>query len=1033
MTLPNPQRHVVPTVVLTKSKFVPLSAARQVTTVVSPTNVTRPRPAKTVVTKPHSPPRRHINRSPSPKASTFPLKVTAAKAPMVNVVMGNWGNPQHALKDKGVINSGCPRHMTGNMSYLSDFEEINGGYVAFSGNPKGGKIFGKDTECLVLSPEFKLPDENQVLLRVPRENNMYNVDLKNIISSGDLTCLFAKATLDKSNLWHRRPGHINFKTMNKLVKGKFNGKADEGFLVRYLVSSKAFRVFNSRTRIMQETLHINFLENKPNVAGNGPTWLFDIDTLTKTMNYQPVTAGSQSNPSACVQEQFDAEKARDDNVQQYVLFPIWFSGFKNPQNTDDDAAFKGEKPESEVHVSPSSKFEDFFDNSINEVNVVDSPVLTVRQISTNNTNTFSAAGPSNTAVSPTHRKSSYVNTSQYPDDLNMPELEDITYFDDEEDVGAEADFTNLSMTRVAKDQGGLSQINNDDFHSCMFACFLSQEEPKRVHQALKDPSWIEAMKEELLQFKMQKEEGIDYEEDFAPVVSIEAIRLFLAYASFMGFMVYQMDVKSAFLYRTIEKEVYVYQPPGFEDPDYPDKLQFEKLFEDDAESLDCLPNEEIFTELSRMGCEKPSTKLTFYKAFFLPQRKFLIHTILQCMSTKRMSWNEFSSSMALAVICLLTGRKFNFSKYIFDSLVRNVERRNKLKVSKLRILKRVGTSQRVDTSEDTVMDYVSKQGKIIANIDANEDVTLADVDVVAKEVEVEKTAKIDENADVQGRQAESQAQIYQFNLKHADKVLSMQDDEVEPAELQEVVEVVTTTKLMTEVVTAANATITATTTSITVAAITAALSAAKRRKGVEIRDPEETATPSIIIHSEPKSKDKRKGIMVEEPKPLKKQAQIEQDEAYRFNSNVAFLEKTREQIEEEDSKTLKRTSESQAEKAAKKQKLDEEVEELKKHLQIVPNDEDDVYTEATPLARKVPVVDYEIYTENNKPYYKIIRADGSPQLFLSFLSLLKNFNREELEVLWQLVRERFASSKPKNFSNDFLLTTFTYMFEKPDV
>nr|GEU42211.1 hypothetical protein [Tanacetum cinerariifolium] len=114
------------------------------------------------------------------------------------------------------------------------------------------------------------------------------------------------------------------------------------------------------------------------------------------------------------------------------------------------------------------------------------------------------------------------------------------------------------------------------------------------------------------------------------------------------------------------------------------------------------------------------------------------------------------------------------------------------------------------------------------------------------------------------------------------------------------------------------------------------------------------------------------------------------------NSNVAFLEKTKEQLEEEESKALKRTSESLEEKTMKKQNLDEEVEELKKHLQIVPNDDDNVYTEATPLALKVPIVDYVIYTENNKPYYKIIRANGSHQLFLS---LLRNFNREDLEVL----------------------------------
>nr|GEU48208.1 hypothetical protein [Tanacetum cinerariifolium] len=169
-----------------------------------------------VVTKPHSPPRRNIKRRTSPKPSTFPSKVTIVKAPK--------GNPHHALKDKGVIDSGCSRHMIGNMSYLTDFEEINGRYVAFDENQKGGKITGKgkirtDTECIVLSLAFNFPDENQMLLVVPMENNMYNVDLNNIVPSGYLTYLFAKAKLDESNLWHRRLGHINFKTMNKLVKG----------------------------------------------------------------------------------------------------------------------------------------------------------------------------------------------------------------------------------------------------------------------------------------------------------------------------------------------------------------------------------------------------------------------------------------------------------------------------------------------------------------------------------------------------------------------------------------------------------------------------------------------------------------------------------------------------------------------------------------------------------------------------------------------------------------------------------------------
>nr|GEY44548.1 hypothetical protein [Tanacetum cinerariifolium] len=122
----------------------------------------------------------------------------------------------------------------------------------------------------------------------------------------------------------------------------------------------------------------------------------------------------------------------------------------------------------------------------------------------------------------------------------------------------------------------LRRTNHKDFQNCLFACFLSQIEPKKPVQALQDPSWVEAMQEELLQFKLLKghaqEEGIDYDEVFAPVARIEAIRLFLAYASFKDFVVYQMEVKSAFLYEKIKKEVYVCQPPGFEDPNFPDKV-----------------------------------------------------------------------------------------------------------------------------------------------------------------------------------------------------------------------------------------------------------------------------------------------------------------------------------------------------------------------------------------------------------------------------------------------------------------------------
>nr|GEZ84720.1 hypothetical protein [Tanacetum cinerariifolium] len=358
------------------------------------------------------------------------------------------------------------------------------------------------------------------------------------------------------------------------------------FLVGYSVSSKAFRVFNSRTRIIQETFHINFLENKPNVAESGPTWLFDIDTLTKFMNYQPVTTGNQPNPSA------------------------------DPQNTDNDTTFEVkepefevEKPESEAHVSPSSnaktkkhddktkreakgkspielstgfrnlseEFEDFLMTTLTRLML---PVLQFLLLGKFQLTTLTLLVLLVLLILlfvPTIRKFSYEDPSQYPDDPNMPTLEDITYSTNKEDVGAEADFTNLettitvspipitrvhkdhhvtqiigglslatqtrSMTRMVKDQCGLTQINNEDFHTCMFSCFLSQEEPKRVWVLVDLPNGKRAIgtkcifrnkkdergivvrnKARLVAQGHTQEEGIDYEEVFAPFARIEAIR-----------------------------------------------------------------------------------------------------------------------------------------------------------------------------------------------------------------------------------------------------------------------------------------------------------------------------------------------------------------------------------------------------------------------------------------------------------------------------------------------------------------------------
>ncbi|GJZ15978.1 putative ribonuclease H-like domain-containing protein [Tanacetum coccineum] len=135
------------------------------------------------------------------------------------------GKPQQ--DDTGFIDSGCSRYMIGNIAYLSDFKEFDGGYVTFGRGAHGGRnsnVWLKelcpftDTECLVLSPNFKLADESQILLKIPRKDNMYNFDMKNIVPKESLTCFVAKATSDESMLWHRRLSHINFKNKNKLVK-----------------------------------------------------------------------------------------------------------------------------------------------------------------------------------------------------------------------------------------------------------------------------------------------------------------------------------------------------------------------------------------------------------------------------------------------------------------------------------------------------------------------------------------------------------------------------------------------------------------------------------------------------------------------------------------------------------------------------------------------------------------------------------------------------------------------------------------------
>nr|GEV23503.1 hypothetical protein [Tanacetum cinerariifolium] len=625
------------------------------------------------------------------------------------------GDPQDALKDQGYFDSGCFRHMTGNISYLTDFKEHDGGYVAFGGGAKGDKItrkgtirtgkldfkdvyfvkelqfnlfsvsqmcdkknsvFFTDTECFILSPNFKLADESQLLLKVSRKNNMYSFDMKTIVPQKDLTCLYAKAINDESMLWHRRLGHINFKNTNKLVKenlvrglpskrlendqtcvaclkgkqhkvsfkskfqnsisqslfmlhmdlfgptsmssimhkkycliitddfsrftwvfflatkdetsrilksfitkienlvenkvkiircdneiefknrvmnefckekvntacyvqnrvlvvtphfktpyelfkdrppalsfmrpfgchvtilntsdqlGKFDGKLDERIFVGYSITSKAFRVYNTRIRKVEENLHITFLENKSMIACGGPEWLFDIDALLKSMNYAPVLAG----PS-----------------QDYILMPLWKdSSLFDSSLQDSDGHNKDKHGPSQVSKSDNQE----------------------RPNAESNTKTINIARLVNTAT-PTY--------ADYPSDPLMPDLEDTRIFDDaydDRDEGAEADYNNLETVEAMHEE-------------------LFQFKLLNVWTLVDLPLGKKAIRTKLVYRNKREQSGIIVRNKARLV-----IRLFLTYVSFMDFIVYQMDVNSAFLYGTIEEEVFVSQPPAFVDPEF---------------------------------------------------------------------------------------------------------------------------------------------------------------------------------------------------------------------------------------------------------------------------------------------------------------------------------------------------------------------------------------------------------------------------------------------------------------------------------
>ncbi|GKB05281.1 retrovirus-related pol polyprotein from transposon TNT 1-94 [Tanacetum coccineum] len=665
-------------------------------------------------------------------------KVNTVKGTRVNIarpkavlsaVKGNKGNavkasacwvwrPKHKILDHVSKNNGASMSFKRfdlidakeSKSYLTDYEEIDGGFVAFGGNFKGGKITGKD---------FKLTDESHVLLKVPRKDNMYSVDLKNVVPQGGLTCLFAKATPDESNLWHRRLGHVNFKTMNKLVRGN---------LVRGL-PSKLFEINQTCVACQKGKQHRASCKTKTVSSISQPLQMLHMDlfgptfvkSLMKKM-YCLVVTDDFSRFSwvfflATKDETSEILKTFITGIENLIDLRVKVircdngTEFKN-RVMNQFCEMKGIKREFSVARTPQqngvaerknrtlieaartmladSKLPTtFWAEAVNTACYVQNRVLVIKPH--NKTpyelflgrkpalsfmrpfgcpvtilNTIDHLGeeekkdvedPRNEGCNPSEEgerinqeKDASVNSTKNlniasltvnaasiednavdenivygcADDPNIPNLEEIGRFSDAKDDGAKADMTNLDthilvspipttrihkdhpieqiigdlnsapqtrrMTKNLEEHGLFSSVqqrtNHKDFQNCLFAFFLSQKEPKKNYQMEKraiGTKWVYKNKKDERGIMIHKKarlvapgytqkEWIDYDEVFAFVARIKAVRLFLAYASFKDFVVYQMDVKSAFLYGKIEEEVYVFQPPGFEDPDFPDRV-----------------------------------------------------------------------------------------------------------------------------------------------------------------------------------------------------------------------------------------------------------------------------------------------------------------------------------------------------------------------------------------------------------------------------------------------------------------------------
>nr|GEV93900.1 putative ribonuclease H-like domain-containing protein [Tanacetum cinerariifolium] len=722
-----------------------------------------------------------------------------------------------------------------------------------------------------------------------------------ITGKGDLTCLFAKATIDESNLWHRRLGHINFKTLNRLVRsnlvrdhlGKFNGKPDEGFLVRYSVNRKAFRVFNSGTRKVEENLHVNFLEKN--------LMLQEVDQMALCSD---VNAGDQPG---------------DVNT--------------------------GDQP-----------------GDINAGDIQGD----VDELSRND----------------------YVS------------LEDIGIFYgafNDRDFGAEADTNNLDSSTV---------ISNPGF---------------------KDPSWIEAMQEELLQFKLQDKKGIDYDEVFAPVAMIEAIRLFMAYASFKDFIVYQMDVKSVFLYGAIEEEVYVCQPTRFEDPDFPDKVYKVKKA---LYGLHQAPRA-WYETLSTYLLNNRFKRGQIDKTLFIKRNKGDILLVQVYMS----SMGELTFFLGLQVKQKQDGIFISQDKYVAEILKKfgfiEVKTASTLMETSKPLLKdedgqKATAKVKKVNDQEQIQALVDKTKLTRTRLNLQEAKAAQAKEIAALKKKVSKLNKWRKSRSRGLRRLKrfgSDRRVKSPMEKDDDETQGRTNDDemfrVNDLAGEEVV-MDSTADPVTTVKDSAIPTTYVTEDEITLAQALAALKSIKPKVVVQeqkmstiIPTTATTVTTDLLT-----LRAKGKAKMIEPKIPLKKKEQMRIDEEYDKKLQVEEQEASRLSKAQQDKEANNSWDNMQAmidadRLLAERLQVDENVklvindyeelrkcieilpndgdevdenvklvindyEVLRKCIEILPNDGDEVLIEATPISSRSPtIIDYKIHKDGKKNYFKIIRADDS--------------------------------------------------------